>query len=90
MKQPEDMTLAEAIAEFEHLDRYFMRCKDMGQGIGTKETSRFALCADRINELDELAEVWSEYEQAGPATLALAWRTRIDAIKRARSQAQTA
>lgn len=86
MKQPKDMTLDEAVSEFLHLDGYFMRCKEIEQGIGTKESCRFMLVADRINELDDLNEAWSEYHYAGPATLALAFKSRIDAIKRSQTQ----
>jgi hypothetical protein len=82
-KQPEDMTLEEATAEFESLDRYFLKCKEIGQGINSKESIRFLLCADRINDLDPLAEVWSEYHYAGPATLVVAKKAQLDALKKA-------
>lgn len=91
MKKPiEEMNLDEAIAEFQHLDSYFMKCKEIGQGINSKESCAFLLAADRIYQLDQINPTWSEYYQADPPILALVHRNRIEAIKKGRSQLQKA
>ena len=89
MKQPEEMTLDEAVNEFDSLDRYFLSCKAIGQGINSKESIRFLLCADRIHELDpgNVTNAFSVYEETNPHVLSIIYRNRIEACKQARTVA---
>jgi hypothetical protein len=45
------MHYAEAADEFHALDLYFIRCRDNGQGINSKETVRFQQLASRLVSL---------------------------------------
>jgi len=49
-KQVGEMTLDEVYQEKEHLEHYFEGCREIEQGINTKETVRYRLCCERIEQ----------------------------------------
>ncbi len=54
-----EMSLDDALGEIAHLDMYFVRCNEIGQGIGTKEAVKYLQLAARIFEL--FGDFESEY-----------------------------
>ncbi len=47
-KKVAEMTTDEAMVEAEHLVRYMEQCREIGQGVNTKETVRFNRCLARL------------------------------------------
>lgn len=81
MKRPAEMTLDEALGEFQHLDSFFVGCRDAQHGISTKETVRFNLVADRLVELGH-GNAFSVYHQSSAFGHCVRWAKAIAAAKK--------
>lgn len=45
---PVSTVLDDTLGELAHLDMYFVQCREIGQGINTKETVKYRALADRV------------------------------------------
>lgn len=52
------MDKSDLIEKKEHLERYFDKCREIGQGINTKEFSQYYLVCNRLEELGQKIKRW--------------------------------
>ena len=57
-KAPEAMTMVELDWEVESAEGYFDRCREIEQGINSKEWVRYRRCIDRLAVLGRYVEPW--------------------------------
>lgn len=73
LKTVEEMTPSEVVNEAESLSRYAESCREIGQGINSKEVIRFNRCINRIeserltnpHHIVEIRVRWDERLQSG-------------------------